>query len=423
MKRGKKMVLLLGLLGVLLAGYGVIGRMNTATQVSESEGTFPVWEEGKTVASLKWESGETDFAFTMGESVWTKDHDGTFPVNQTAVQNLADEIAQLTAVRELTDVAQLSDYGLDTPAFTVTAGDADGNAVTLSLGDATPFADGYYLSVSGRDAVYVIEDNLADAFDKTLTQLATMETLPDVTAVTRMTVGDALDVKYDEATGVWRDTQTGEALDGEKVSAFADAAAGLEWSELIATSATDEELAAWQLDDAQAVRLTLYNGDTAELEILLGGQDDETDRYARLPDSRMVYTFYGSDADELLEASVDTLWQTRPVDMTAEQLGEARFVWDGGEMLLTEQDKESETAAGILEQLCTLEGTARTALGEIAAETILSVSLADSEGNAKALTFYAHDVDSYLLPITDTHGMLVPAQDVDKLIRMLRQKG
>ena len=45
------------------------------------------------------------------------------------------------------------------------------------------------------------------------------------------------------------------------------------------------------------------------------------------------------------------------------------------------------------------------------------------EGTTREIVFYAYNVDSYLLKITDMHGMLVSAQDVDRLIRMLKQKG
>ena len=171
----------------------------------------------------------------------------------------------------------------------------------------------------------------------------------------------------------------------------------------------------------QAVKLTLYNGDTAERTLLLGGTDDEGDRYARLPDSGMVYTFYSSDADNLLEAGIDTLWLKKLRGMTVDQIQSVTFVWDGGEMTLTSDDSESTTMQSIIEHLDSFEGTARVELGE-PGDAVLKVSVTANDGKEQELAFYAYNVDSYLLPITDAHGMLVPAEDVDKLIRMLKQK-
>lgn len=420
MKRGKKMVLLLGAWAVLMAGYVCIGRMNTTATVTETQVSVPLWQKGKTVSALSWTQDGESLAFCLGESVWMKEDDAAFPVNQSALDSLAGKISGLTAVRELTDVTRPEDYGLDAPAFCVTAKDEDGGETVYALGDQTPFEDGYYLSVSGSESVYVIENSLATAFDKTLTQLASMESMPAVTDVTRLTVGDTLDISLkDEA---WVDIATGERLDQSAAEALVTAAEELAWSELVATSATDEQLEAWALDDAQAVRVTLQSGDTAERTLLLGGKDDETDRYVRLPDSRMVYTFYSDDADDLLEAGIDTLWQRKPVSVTVDELSEAAFAWDGGEVVLTAQDGESATMQSIVELLNSLEGTERVAL-ENPGEEVLSVRLTQEDGETQTLVFRMHNVDSYLLAITDSHGMLVPAQDVDRLIRMLRQKG
>ncbi|MGN0772524.1 MAG: DUF4340 domain-containing protein [Candidatus Ventricola sp.] len=420
MKRGKKMILLLGAWALLMIGYVCIGRMNETAVVSETEGSFSLWPEEKTVSSLTWTKDGEEYAFSLGESVWTKDGDASFPVNQSALQNLAKKIAGLTADRELTDVTRPEDYGLAAPAFSVTVRDEDGSETVYAMGDQTPFEDGYYLSVSGSGSVYVIASSLATAFDKTLTQLASMESMPEVTDVTRMTVGDTLDIC--QSDGVWVDTATGEMLDQSAAQALVSEAKGLTWSELIATDATDEQLAQWALDDAQAVAVTLFNGETAERTLLLGGKDDETDRYARLPDSRMVYTFYSDDADDLLEAGIDTLWQRKPVSVTVDELSEAAFAWDGGEAVLTAQDGESTAMQSVIELLNSLEGTERVTLGE-PGEEVLRVTLTDDGGETQAFVFRAYNVDSYLLEITDMHGMLVPAQDVDRLIRMLKQKG
>ncbi|MGN0775307.1 MAG: DUF4340 domain-containing protein [Candidatus Ventricola sp.] len=420
MKRGKKMLLLLGAWAVLMAGYVCIGRMNTTAVVTETQVSVPLWQEGKTVSALSWTQDGESLSFFLGESVWMKEDDAAFPVNQSALDSLAGKISGLTAVRELTDVTKPEDYGLGEPAFSLTVKDEDGGETVYAMGDQTPFEDGYYLSVSGSESVYVIESSLATAFDKTLTQLASMESMPEVTEITRLTVGDTLDISLkDEA---WVDTATGERLDQSAAEALVKTAEGLAWSELVATSATDEQLEAWALDDAQAVRVTLLSGETAERTLLLGGKDEETDRYARLPDSRMVYTFYSDDADDLLEAGLDTLWQKKPVSVTADGLSEAVFAWDGGEAVLTAQDGESTTMQSVIELLNSLEGTERVALEE-PGDAVLSVCLTQEGGETQTLVFHAYNVDSYLLEITGTHGILVPAQDVDRLIRMLKQKG
>ena len=111
----------------------------------------------------------------------------------------------------------------------------------------------------------------------------------------------------------------------------------------------------------------------------------------------------------------------KPFGMTADQIGEITFVWDGGTRVLTNADGESATMQSMIEQLNALEGTARVELGALEG-VILTANVTDIDGKKQELMFYSYDVDSYLLPVTQTHGMLVPAEDVDKLVRMLKQQ-
>lgn len=442
MKRGVKMGALLAALVALGGGYAMILIMNKTQSVSETAGSYPLWDENKAVSALEWTMDETDYAFAKGESVWMREGDETFPVNQTAIENMVTKISGLTADRQLTDVGELADYGLDEPAFSVTVGDADGGEITYAMGDATPFDDGYYLSVSGDDAVYVISTSLETAFDKTLAQLAVMEDMPAAENVTGVSVGE-FKIVYDAESETWADGATGEVLDTELAQGFADDAVGLTWSDLIKTNATDEQLTEWALDDAQAVKVVLYDGENAVRTLLLGGEDEDGDRYAKLPDSRMVYTIYSGDMSGVLEASAETLWDKTPVKLAAEEITGAAFTWDGGQKTLTAQDMESETAQNIAAQLTALKGTARAALetdgapvltvsiegipGKTDGEGDETVTATDAEASAKTLSqtieIYAYNVDSYWIEITGGTGMLVDAGDVDKLIRMLRQEG
>ncbi|MDO5378507.1 MAG: DUF4340 domain-containing protein [Clostridia bacterium] len=421
MRRGMKMALMLGALVVLVGGYALVNQMENAQEVGETEGVFPLWAEGSDVTSLSWEKDGAEYAFQKGEDGWTREGDASFPVNQTVLESLAERIANLTATRELTDVSERSDYGLSDASFAVTAKDADGGAVTFAVGAQTPFEDGYYISASNSDALYVVESSLESAFDLTLTELAQMESIPQAETVTRLTVG-SLDIAYDGESGTWSDAATGEKLDASAAEKLASAANDLGWNELIAVSASDEELAEWQLDEEQATALMIYDGEEAVLSLLLGGEDESGNRYARLADSRMVYTLFSSDVSSLLSASIDTLWNKALETITAEELGTAVFTWEDGELTLTADDAESATAQGILEQLGALEGASRVELGELG-QSVLTVRMTDADGEETTVACYAYSVDAYLVPITATHGMLVDAGEVDKLIRMLKQVG
>ena len=67
-----------------------------------------------------------------------------------------------------------------------------------------------------------------------------------------------------------------------------------------------------------------------------------------------------------------------------------------------------------------LTGTQRVA-ESAQGEALLSVAYTDTDANAHSTAIYAYSVDSYLLPITDTHAMLVPAGEVDTILRTLKR--
>ena len=353
--------------------------------------------------------------------------------------SLAEKAASLTATRALNDGASPADYGLAEPVFTLTLTDADGTQTTLMLGDATPFEDGYYAGVSGQETIYTVKEDFSGSFDLTVSELAQMEEIPQVESYARVTVSGAVNAAYDAETGSWADAATGEPLDTEAVESLATDIKALSWSALVTANATDEELSTWQLDDLSATAAALNDEDgNPVLCFMLGGTNEDGDIYARLPDSRRVYLFMAEDVGDILAASADTLWQKRPVTLTYEALSEAVFTFDSGSVTVTPpqegetteeaEDEESaeeaeeadEPGKSLWTTLTALSGTERIEAQSEGA-CMLSVAITAADGTQGQVDFYTYDVDSYLVPITDSHAMLVPADSVDKLIRMLRQ--
>lgn len=177
MKHGKKTLLLLCALAVLLGGYAGVQQRQRAETVSETAGPFDL--TAKTIddlSGLSWTKDGAAYSFTFANDAWTTTDQPARQVQQSSVQALAEKLAGLQATRRLTNVKSLADYGLETPCFSVTAKWKDGTGTTYSMGDATPFGDGYYLCLSGQDGtIYTVASSLADAFDQTLKGTAAME--------------------------------------------------------------------------------------------------------------------------------------------------------------------------------------------------------------------------------------------------------
>ena len=409
------------------------------------------------------------FIKTGEEEQWQADGDETFPVEQDSVEKLAETLTALEADRKLENVENPGDYGLAEPAFSLTAAWSDGTETVYAMGDETPFGDGYYLSLSGEEGtVYTVEDSLKSAFSGTLLSFAQKEELPAVENVTRLTVGDTLDMEgtaetaegEEEASLHWVWKTTGEKLDGDEAEALIDEAKNLSWTELKAVNADEEALSGYGLTEEQAVAITLYDGEIAVWKLLTGAAADEGGRYVRLPDSAMVYT---AEVDALLEADIGSLYDPALTDLNAEDVstisvkaGEQVWEFAAASAEETEETEETvvadsaagETAEGeetssdetsgesgtetsdeenaeparweqLFEKLSTLQATGRVT--ETAGTTpVLEAQIVTVKGEKETFAFFLYDESSYLMPINETTGYLFSADKVDQLLRTLR---
>lgn len=450
MKRGKRALILAGVLAVLVLVYVGVqkGVSSQPEAVTEESGSYPLTSHtAEELTSLQWTSGDGEeqetLHFVKTDGQWRVEGDEAFPVKQDSVEGLAETLTALKADRKLENVEKPEDYGLLEPAFTLTAGWSDGTETVYSMGDETPFGDGYYLSLSGEDGtVYTVADALSGDFSGSLLSFAQSEELPAVENVTRLVVGDTLDVEgtaeKTEGEGSslrWTWKATGEKLDGSEVKALIDEAKNLRWTELKAVNADDEALSGYGLTDEQATAITLYDGETIVWKLLAGDEADEGGHYVRLPDSAMVYT---ADVASLLEADVGSLYDAALTDLTAEEVSTisvkagdqlweyaADIVETAAETSDASDDTETETAAEtprweqLFEKLSAMKATGRVT--ETPGTTpVLEAQIVTRTGGKETFVFFLYDESSYLMPINETTGYLFSADKVDQLLRVLR---
>ena len=162
MKRGLILSLMLCLAAVLAGGWFLFQGTHEKKTQQESSGNFRLADG--TLEELKGVSLTTDdqtWEFTRKDGVWETEGN-TGQVDQAAVQGLAEKLVSLQANRKIENIDSLEEYGLDDPEITVTAEWQGGGSTAYSMGEETPFKDGYYLLMSTQsDTVYTIAVPLA----------------------------------------------------------------------------------------------------------------------------------------------------------------------------------------------------------------------------------------------------------------------
>ncbi|MBR5109603.1 MAG: DUF4340 domain-containing protein [Clostridia bacterium] len=433
MKRGKKMLFLLCALIVLIGAYFGVQQLNKPASVSETAGTFPLASHAaEDFDTIAWTNDGVSYSFRYISGTWKTTDEPAWPVQQDVIQGMADQLLSLEATRKLEDVKSMADYGLETPAFSVKVSWKDGTGATYSMGDATPFADGYYLSVSGQDStVYTIASSLASAFNKTQKDMAAMESIPSVAEAVRLTVSGVLDaVKEAESKTVdpeqrWYDAATDEPLDGTQIESLVNSAVGIAWNELVSASATDEELVGWHLDEASATKLAVTGSDGSSLVLLIGAQHDSGGYYARLPESVMVYTVESSAVGSLLSASKDSMWIKAVLPLPYGSLASAELITEKGSYQLKkpaeETAEETDDAAlkNLWAQVAGLKATERLDT-EKTGDQVLSIHAVSTSGKESTVIFSEYSAESYQAVVDGGTPLLVSANDIDAIIRTVR---
>ncbi len=300
-----------------------------------------------TAASWSNEDGELSFAKTDG--VWQDAGDAAFPVNQDTLTDFLDHFSEVHATFIIDDVADYDQYGLENPECTITLTGADGDTV-VSLGGYSTMDAQRYVSI-GDGRVFLVEDDLLEYVSVERDDFMQMDEIPAFDNLTELKVqGDTdLDIVYDEE-GVYAYTsqynyyqidQSGhQYLDDALTESYLSSLQGLDLSNYVTYTASDEDLSQYGLD-APAYTLTFtgtkYVTDADEettddddlptedvaFTLCIGTVPVESDEesedaddeesviaYARLGESEIISQLSDSDYETLAAGTYDTLRPT-----------------------------------------------------------------------------------------------------------------
>lgn len=90
------------LLALMAGGVAVVQNLNETQSVSESEGSFAIASgAAEDVTGLSWTHENVTYHFTQKDGAWKNADDAAFPAHSDKLQEMADELAALTATRKL----------------------------------------------------------------------------------------------------------------------------------------------------------------------------------------------------------------------------------------------------------------------------------------------------------------------------------
>lgn len=283
-RQTKQLLALAGVLAVGLGAYAALRVWNAGEEEREAAQADYVLQLSD-VTALSFDSGDGPLSFTLEETGWTWDGDSEFPVNGTELDALREDLAALKAERIIPEPDALADYGLEEPAYTLTARTDSGESTTLLLGSLDPGGSHRYAMLDGGTEVYTVDGSITSSLDSELLDLMELPQLPDLdeknitSAQLELSDGtvrqltSAVETRETEEITLW-------SLDGQPLP---EGTVGLEdWLYDLSTlyldscsafKADQEELSACGMDGASLLTVSLTSGETFTLAI--GGQTED----------------------------------------------------------------------------------------------------------------------------------------------------
>lgn len=297
MSRGKKLLLLLGVLVLLAVAAVAVGRLSSeeeeAAMEDSGETVFAV--DADSVTALAWTYEGESLSFSRANGGWAYDGDAAFPVDVSYLTAMLGTLAEVRANKTIPDVSDLSQYGLAEPvcAVTVTAG---GEGTPLLFGSETGMGGEVYCSV-GDGNVYLVDSYVPGYFSYGLLDVVEKEELPLAGYVTGFCVdaeGETLTAdRAEDAEGKagWISQEKSMTADAEKVNDFILLLTGLTGGRCVSYNADDETLEEYGLRSASAGKIVLFwtDGEAAQNISLTIGAGIDGGSYVCIDGSNMVY--------------------------------------------------------------------------------------------------------------------------------------
>lgn len=291
MKQKKKMIIMGVILVALLAVYGGMktwnGHSEKQKKAKKKEETISLLD-AKNLTAFSYESGSSKMSFTKTDGEWVYDADDGVRLDQSTIKSTVKEITGLTAVRELKNPDEKSDYGLDKPEYRISYTAKDGSKGTIEIGDAT--GDNYYAVTQDSASVYTISGTLVSDLTFDLSSLTENDTIPSISS------GNLKKVEV---------IQNGETKVYKKKKERAQLAGG--WGTISLTQCADynvKDLAEYGLDEANRTTVTATykdstSGDKKTCTVYVGSKNGDN-RYVQLKDSNMVYEVGSAIVDNMM---------------------------------------------------------------------------------------------------------------------------
>lgn len=337
MKRGKRMLILAAVLAVACLATFLLSRYEQKQEQIKNSDAIILELPAQSVTAISWRYSEGDgLGFHRAGEQWKYDEDDAFPVNADKIEAILKNYEQYGVRFVIESVEDYGQYGLDEPECTLTI-ETESQVYTLKMGDYSKLDDQRYIDI-GDGNVYLVEDDPIEQLYTSLSYVVQHDDTPDFSTVRQISFSgtqSGVIERQEDSTHTYapeEDIYFMEELplDTASVRTLLNCIATLNLTDYVTYNATQEELAAFGLDEPLLTICvsytntdeddneysgvcTLHIGENREERaasdeaVAAGESATAVTHYVRVDQSALVYTLSEYDYGVLTAVSYDDL--------------------------------------------------------------------------------------------------------------------
>ena len=465
MHKAAKIYALLGVLLAVCAAAFAVSHYEEKQEQIKNSGEVILDIPVDQVTALSWTNDSGTFSFTKDET-WAYEDDAAFPVDEEKISSLLSQFESFEASFVIENIDDYAQYGLDAPVCTIriTAGS---ESYTAELGDFSKMDGQRYISiVDGK--VYLVEHDPLDEFDVVLRDMIRNDTIPAFDTAEQIVFSGSENytiIRDEDGKSICADDvffDDGKPLDTASVDTFLNEIRALSLTNYVSYNASEEELAAFGLDEPELTIELEYTVQDAESEEKSGSLQLRLSRnpeelaayeeaaekgeeelptvtcYVQIDQSQIIYEISQDVYDQLTAVSYDKLRHQMLFTADFDTVTSIDVALDGESYTFTYAPPENPSdadAAGTW----TYNGeefdvySLRTALRSLSASTFteeapagqeeisLTIHLDNKDFPTFTLTLYRHDGTNCLATVDGEPVAFVPRSKTVDLIEAVNK--
>ena len=379
MKRSKKLYILLAVLVVAcVATFIVVHHEERKEEIANTDEVV-LEIDSADVTALSWEYDDASFSFS-NEDGWTYDEDAAFPVDEEKINTLLGQFESFAAAFIIENAEDISQYGLDDPVCTINI-ETNDESYEIKLGNYSSMDSERYVS-TGDGNVYLVDEDPYDSFAIELKDMILNDEIPTLGRVDSMEfAGDeSYSVVYEEDStdtyceeDVYFTSKDGKnkPLDTDLTDAYINTVSSLDLTEYVTYNASDEDIAAYGLDDPElsiSIDYTYTNEDeesesgTVELSISRDpeeiaqaasededadsssedseDEEDEITAYARVGQSKIIYKITSDEYKALMAYTYNDLRHQEILSADFDDITQIDISLEGNDYTLVSKEED-----------------------------------------------------------------------------------